>query len=56
MQNNFQVINYGSKVVSLKMSISGLETQISSSGGMKTVLTSSKLSDENSFQEPNKVC
>ncbi|KAJ4817091.1 Alpha-L-arabinofuranosidase 1 [Rhynchospora pubera] len=49
-----KIVNYGSKVVSLKMSISGLETKISS-GGLKTILTSSKLSDENSFEEPNKV-
>ncbi|KAF3322620.1 alpha-L-arabinofuranosidase 1-like protein [Carex littledalei] len=50
-----KILNYGSKVVPLNMSISGLETKISSNGGIKTVLTSSKLSDENSFQEPKKV-
>ncbi|KAJ3699708.1 hypothetical protein LUZ61_003413 [Rhynchospora tenuis] len=50
-----KILNYGSAAVPLNMAISGLETTISSNGGIQTVLTSSKLSDENSFQEPKKV-
>ncbi|KAJ3683001.1 hypothetical protein LUZ60_013228 [Juncus effusus] len=50
-----KVLNYGDKIVSLKINISGLDNEISSSDASKTVLTSSKLSDENSFQTPNKV-
>ncbi|KAJ4793271.1 Alpha-L-arabinofuranosidase 1 [Rhynchospora pubera] len=50
-----KILNYGSAAVLLNMSISGLETTISSNGGIQAVLTSSKLSDENSFQEPKKV-
>ncbi|KAJ4817089.1 alpha-L-arabinofuranosidase 1 [Rhynchospora pubera] len=50
-----KILNYGSAAVPLNMSMSGLETTISSNGGIQAVLTSSKLSDENSFQEPKKV-
>jgi hypothetical protein len=50
-----QVVNFGSKAVSLNISVTGLETDIQTFGSIKTVLTSGWLRDENSFQQPDKV-
>lgn len=51
-----KVVNYGSDVVNLNITVSGLENAIiSSSGATKTVLTSGNLMDENSFSAPMKV-
>ncbi|GER51948.1 alpha-L-arabinofuranosidase protein, partial [Striga asiatica] len=50
------VVNFGSNNVTLQVSIVGLEVNsLQSSGSTKTVLTSSNVMDENSFQVPNKV-
>ncbi|ONM18946.1 Alpha-L-arabinofuranosidase 1 [Zea mays] len=48
-------VNFGSKVVSLNISVTRLETDIQTFGSIKTVLTSGWLRDENSFQQPDKV-
>ncbi|XP_077241518.1 alpha-L-arabinofuranosidase 1-like [Tasmannia lanceolata] len=51
-----KIVNFGSNAVNLKILLSGLgSNSISSYGSTKTVLTSEKLMDENSFKEPNKV-
>ncbi|XP_020254046.1 alpha-L-arabinofuranosidase 1-like isoform X1 [Asparagus officinalis] len=50
-----KVVNFGSEPVNLMFSISGLQNTVSSSGSKMTILTSSNVMDENSFQEPNKV-
>ncbi|XP_062215767.1 alpha-L-arabinofuranosidase 1-like isoform X1 [Phragmites australis] len=50
-----KVVNFGNQVVSLNISVTGLETEIQTFGSIKTVLTSGRLRDENSFQQPDKV-
>lgn len=57
MQNiTFQVVNFGSNSVNLKISVSGLDpNSVKLSGTKMTVLTSTNLMDENSFKEPTKV-
>ncbi|XXG41149.1 hypothetical protein AAC387_Pa01g1679 [Persea americana] len=51
-----KIVNFGSNIVNLTISITGLDSNyIKSVGSIKTVLTSSNLMDANSFQEPNKV-
>jgi alpha-L-arabinofuranosidase len=50
-----QVVNFGSKAISLNISVTGLETDIQTFGSINTVLTSGWLRDENSFQQPDKV-
>lgn len=51
-----QIVNFGSNIVSLNISVIGLESNyVRPVGSIKTVLTSSNLMDENSFKEPNKV-
>ncbi|KAK4791965.1 hypothetical protein SAY86_022400 [Trapa natans] len=49
-----KVVNFGSSSVKLNISIIGLDPN-SLSGLSKTVLTSSHVTDENSFAQPNKV-
>ncbi|PON89779.1 Glycoside hydrolase [Trema orientale] len=51
-----KIVNYGSDTVNIKISVDGLDpNSVKLSGATKTVLTSSNLMDENSFNEPNKV-
>ncbi|KAI6696966.1 hypothetical protein NL676_017085 [Syzygium grande] len=51
-----KIVNFGSSLVNLTISISGLDqNSIQKSGSSKMVLTSANLMDENSFSEPNKV-
>ncbi|PWZ11636.1 Alpha-L-arabinofuranosidase 1 [Zea mays] len=50
-----KVVNFGSKTVSLNISVTRLETDIRTFGSIKTVLTSGWMRDENSFQQPDKV-
>ena len=51
-----QIVNFGSDKVNLTISVGGLElNSIQLSGETKTVLTSSNLAHENSFDEPTKV-
>ncbi len=51
-----QIVNFGSYTVNLTISVGGLElNSIQLSGETKTVLTSSNLAHENSFDEPTKV-
>ncbi|KAL0453293.1 UNVERIFIED_CONTAM: Alpha-L-arabinofuranosidase 1 [Sesamum latifolium] len=51
-----KVVNFGSNIVLLQISIVGLEVNsLQSFGSTKTELTSSNVMDENSFQVPNKV-
>lgn len=51
-----QIVNFGSNIVNLTISIASLDSNyIKSVGSLKTVLTSSNLMDGNSFKEPNKV-
>ncbi|XP_041025865.1 alpha-L-arabinofuranosidase 1-like isoform X2 [Juglans microcarpa x Juglans regia] len=52
-----KIVNFGNDTVNLKISVDGLEpnSTIQLSGSTKTVLTSSNLMDENSFNEPTKV-
>ncbi|GFQ02647.1 alpha-l-arabinofuranosidase 1 [Phtheirospermum japonicum] len=51
-----KVVNFGSNSVTLQLSIAGLEVNsLLSSGSSKSVLTSSNVMDENSFQVPNKI-
>lgn len=51
-----KIVNFGSNIVNLKISIDGLKpSSFQSLGSTRTVLTSSNLMDENSFDEPNKV-
>jgi alpha-N-arabinofuranosidase len=42
--------------VNLNIAVAGLENGIQEFGSIKTVLTSGWLRDENSFQQPDKVC
>ncbi|KAK6147804.1 hypothetical protein DH2020_018716 [Rehmannia glutinosa] len=56
MHLRIKVVNFGSNIVTLQVSIEGLEVNsMQSVGSTKTVLTSSGVMDENSFQVPNKV-
>lgn len=50
-----KVVNFGSDVVNLKILVSGLQNDITSSGSLKTVLSSGNLMDANSFSSPRKV-
>ncbi|KAK8925995.1 Alpha-L-arabinofuranosidase 1 [Platanthera zijinensis] len=50
-----KIVNFGSDIVNLKITITGLEETINSSGASKTILTSGNVMDENSFGVPNKV-
>jgi len=54
-QMYFQIVNFGNRHVSLKVSVDGLGLNSQLSGSTKTVLTSSNVMDENSFTDPNKV-
>jgi alpha-N-arabinofuranosidase len=49
-------VNFGNKAVDLNITVAGLESGIKSSGSKQTVLTSAAPLDENSFQQPEKVC
>lgn len=51
----FQIVNFGDRQVSLKVSVDGLGLNSLLSGSTKTVLTSSNVMDENSFTDPDKV-
>ena len=52
----FQVVNFGSNPMNLKVSVSGLDpSSVKLSGSTMTILTSTNLMDENSFKEPKKV-
>ncbi|THU67876.1 hypothetical protein C4D60_Mb05t29320 [Musa balbisiana] len=48
------IVNCGSDLVNLKISVTGLENDVCSCVSKKTVLTG-RLTDENSFREPKKV-
>ncbi|XP_020580500.1 alpha-L-arabinofuranosidase 1-like isoform X2 [Phalaenopsis equestris] len=50
-----KIVNFGSNPVNFKISITGLQGTINSSQSSITVLTSSNVMDENSFDVPNKV-
>lgn len=50
-----KIVNFGSDMVNMKISISGLQNAISSSGSKSTIFTSNNVMDQNSFQQPNKV-
>ncbi|XVF56344.1 hypothetical protein PTKIN_Ptkin06aG0112100 [Pterospermum kingtungense] len=51
-----KTVNFGSDPISLKISVSGLDPSSEKlSGSTKTILTSTNLMDENSFNEPKKV-
>ncbi|XVE60936.1 hypothetical protein DITRI_Ditri06bG0000800 [Diplodiscus trichospermus] len=51
-----KIVNFGSSPLDLKISVTGLDPSlVKLSGSTKTVLTSSNLMDENSFNEPKKV-
>nr|CAD1817335.1 unnamed protein product [Ananas comosus var. bracteatus] len=50
-----KIVNFGSDTVNLKISVSGLQQSVNSVGSSQTVLTSSNVMDENSFDHPNKV-
>ncbi|XP_021297362.1 alpha-L-arabinofuranosidase 1 isoform X1 [Herrania umbratica] len=51
-----KVVNFGSNSVNLEISVSGLDpSSVKLSGTTMTVLTSTNLTDENSFKEPKKV-
>lgn len=51
-----KVVNFGSNTVNLKISVNGLASNsIQLTGSTKTILTSSNVTDENSFQAPKKV-
>ncbi|KAL2501998.1 Alpha-L-arabinofuranosidase 1 [Forsythia ovata] len=51
-----KVVNFGSNRVTLKISIDGLEkNKIQKTGSAKTILTSSNVTDENTFNGPKKV-
>ncbi|URE06426.1 Alpha-L-arabinofuranosidase C-terminus [Musa troglodytarum] len=49
-----KIVNCGSDLVNLKISVTGLENDVCSCVSKKTVLTG-RLTDENSFREPKKV-
>ncbi|XP_021745585.1 alpha-L-arabinofuranosidase 1-like [Chenopodium quinoa] len=49
-----KIVNFGNNYVNLKLSI-GAENSVQLVGSKKTVLTSTNVMDENSFQIPNKV-
>ncbi|CAH2074078.1 unnamed protein product [Thlaspi arvense] len=48
-----KAVNFGNKSVSLKVSVTGLDTKLS--GSKKTVLTSASVMDENSFSNPDMI-
>ncbi|KAJ0979015.1 hypothetical protein J5N97_014489 [Dioscorea zingiberensis] len=50
-----KIVNFGSDIVNLKITVAGLQNAVNSFGSTITVLTSKNLMDENSFKEPNKV-
>ncbi|XP_050223618.1 alpha-L-arabinofuranosidase 1-like [Mercurialis annua] len=51
-----KVVNFGSTAVNLKVSVDGLGlNSIRQSGSTQSVLSSAKVMDENSFNDPNKV-
>ncbi|KAG8367779.1 hypothetical protein BUALT_Bualt16G0108200 [Buddleja alternifolia] len=51
-----KVVNFGSNIVTLKVSVDGLDgDSIEAAGSTMTTLTSSNVMDENSFNEPKKV-
>ncbi|XP_021831357.1 alpha-L-arabinofuranosidase 1-like [Prunus avium] len=51
-----KIVNFGTNIVNLKILVEGLEpNSINLSESTKTVLTSTNLMDENSFNEPKKV-
>ncbi|PQM35801.1 alpha-L-arabinofuranosidase 1-like [Prunus yedoensis var. nudiflora] len=51
-----KIVNFGTNIVNLKIVVDGLEpNSINLSESTKTVLTSTNLMDENSFNEPKKV-
>nr|ABF22680.3 alpha-L-arabinofuranosidase [Prunus persica] len=51
-----KIVNFGTNIVNLKIAVDGLEpNSINLSESTKTVLTSTNLMDENSFNEPKKV-
>lgn len=51
-----KAVNFGNSSINLNISVGGFDTNsIQLSGSSKTVLTSGKLMDENSFQQPKKV-
>lgn len=50
-----KIVNFGSDTVNMKISISGLQSDINSSGSKFTILTSTNVMDENSFEKPDKV-
>lgn len=50
-----KILNFGADIVKVKISVSGLQDAVKSSGSTKTILTSGNLMDENSFTEPKKV-
>ncbi|VVA28868.1 PREDICTED: alpha-L-arabinofuranosidase [Prunus dulcis] len=51
-----KIVNFGTNIVNLKIVVDGLEpNSINLSKSTKTVLTSTNLMDENSFNEPKKV-
>ncbi|XP_028761340.1 alpha-L-arabinofuranosidase 1 [Neltuma alba] len=51
-----KVVNFGSTGVNLEISVNGLDQYSAElSGATKTVLTSAKVMDENSFSQPKKV-
>nr|CAD1817330.1 unnamed protein product [Ananas comosus var. bracteatus] len=50
-----KIVNFGNDTVNLKISVSGLQQSVNSLGSSQTVLTSSNVMDENSFDHPNKV-
>ncbi|KAK8649219.1 hypothetical protein V6N13_129953 [Hibiscus sabdariffa] len=51
-----KAVNFGSNSVNLQISVGGLgPNSVKLSGSAKTILTSAKLMDENSFKEPKKV-
>lgn len=52
----FQAVNFGNKSVSLKVSLTGLDSSITKvSGSKKKVVTSASVMDENSFSNPEMV-
>ncbi|XP_025658218.1 alpha-L-arabinofuranosidase 1 isoform X2 [Arachis hypogaea] len=50
-----KVVNFGSEIEKLRITINGLSSNVQQSRSTKTVLTSSNKMDENSFSQPNKV-
>ncbi|WCJ28656.1 alpha-L-arabinofuranosidase 1 [Euphorbia peplus] len=51
-----KIVNFGSSQVNVKISVNGLGlSSIQPTGAKKTILTSTNLMDENSFNEPKKI-